>query len=301
MLYCHKKGADSTLVNTEKNLLYSLHKSYDLYHLVLILLKELRDISIRKIEIASNKNIPTQEDLNPNKKFIYNKILIQISEHEELLDYASKNRLSWEDQEATLKTILNDFILTPEFTTYMNNSEFSYKEDKDIIVFFLNKFLINNEDFSSIVEDEGIFWNDDIEIAIAMALRTIKKFKKDELAPLMPKYTNNDDELFAKTLIRKSLLDYQEHTNFIEKYTKNWDIDRIAFLDILILILGVTEAKEFPNIPVKVTINEYIELAKNYSTNKSGVFINGILDKMISDLRKEKIIVKTGRGLIGEE
>jgi len=301
MLYCHKKDAESTLLNTEKNLLYSINKSYDLYHLVLLLLKEFREISIKKMEIAINKNIPTEEDLNPNKKFIYNKLLIQIAEHPELIDYTKRNQISWDNQEIAVRKILADFISTPEFTEYMNGSEFSYKEDKDIIIFFLNKFLINNEDFFTLVEDEGIFWNDDTELAISMALRTVKKFKAEAPAHLMPKYTNDDDELYAKTLIRKALIDYQNHSNFIEKYTKNWEIDRIAFTDILILILGLTEAKEFSNIPVKVTINEYIELAKNYSTNKSGTFVNGILDRMISDLRKEKVILKSGRGLIGDE
>ncbi|MCT4636519.1 MAG: transcription antitermination protein NusB [Bacteroidales bacterium] len=301
MLYSHNKREDGTLQNTESELLYSISKSHDLYHFMLLMLVEFREYANRKIDIAKNKNIPTFSDLNPNKKFIKNKLLLQLSEHIDLRSYVERHKLSWANQQIVFKKIYNDFIATDTFKEYMKNEEVSYAEDKKIIVHLLEKFLLVNKDLYSVLEEESIYWNDDIELIIGMVVRTVKKFKAEKPGHLMPLYRDSEDEGFAQKLIRHSVMNHHKHVTLIDKYIKNWEIERIAFIDILLMSLAISEAKEFTSIPIKVTLNEYIEIAKYYSTPKSGNFVNGILDRIFTDLRKEKVIVKAGRGLVGEK
>jgi N utilization substance protein B len=174
--------------------------------------------------------------------------------------------------------------------------------DKKLILDVYTAEIVNSEGLYQVLEEQSIYWNDEVEFVISMIAKTIKGFHPadGENASLMPLFKNDDDREFARDLFRKVILHKEEFSKLVESYTENWDVERIAFLDLLILEMAITEAVAFPSIPTRVTINEYLEIAKFYSTEKSSVFINGVLDKIFKHLKEEKRIVKMGRGLIGE-
>jgi N utilization substance protein B len=184
----------------------------------------------------------------------------------------------------------------------MESEQDSYEWDKKVLVKVYSEDILNYEPIYQLLEEESIYWNDDVDFVISMIIKTLKSFKAHdgEDARLMPMFKNEEDRDFVKNLYRKAILKSDDNLKLISEYTKNWDVDRIAFMDILLMQTALAEIIEFPSIPVKVTLNEYIEISKFYSTNKSSTFINGILDKIVNKLRSENKIQKLGRGLIGE-
>jgi len=189
------------------------------------------------------------------------------------------------------------------YTEYMEDKTRSYLDDRKFVEKLFNKIILISEDLYQVLEEESIYWNDDVEFVVSMIVKTIKKFNElsDSDQSLMPLYKDIEDKDFTKDLLRKAILNHDELREMIKEHSKNWDVDRIAFMDILIMQLAITEFLYFPSIPTKVSMNEYIELSKYYSTDKSRNFINGILDKTLKDLKKEGKIKKLGRGLIGEQ
>jgi len=184
----------------------------------------------------------------------------------------------------------------------MEDPEPGYEKDKKLIIDIYTNDIANFESIYQYLEEESIYWNDEVDFVISMITKTIKNFKPTdvEFLPLMPLYKNDEDKEYVKVLFRKTLLRREEYRQLIKDYIENWDIERVALIDFLILEMAITEAVEFSSIPTRVTINEYIEIAKYYSTSKSGIFVNGLLDKIFKDLKQKEIIKKTGRGLIGE-
>jgi N utilization substance protein B len=189
------------------------------------------------------------------------------------------------------------------FEQYMAAPTCTYSDDKQLVINILSREFEDFDDLFVSLEEQSIYWNDDIEFMLSMVVKTLKKFKENqpESTPLFPMYRGDDDEDYIKRLLRKVVLKHAENLKLIDEFTKNWEVDRIASMDILIMELALTEILEFPSIPVKVTFNEYIEIAKYYSTDQSSTFVNGVLDKIIQSLRRQKKIVKQGRGLIGDD
>jgi N utilization substance protein B len=192
--------------------------------------------------------------------------------------------------------------MTPYFKEYMEDSTRNYEQDRKLIMEVYSSEIINTESVYQTLEEQSIYWNDEVEFVISMIAKTLKGFKEKEgeNSLLMPLFKNDDDKEFARDLFRKVVLHKEEYGKLVESYTENWDVERIAFMDLLILIMAITEAVAFPSIPTRVTINEYIEIAKLYSTEKSSLFINGLIDKIFKHLKEKQKIVKVGRGLIGE-
>jgi N utilization substance protein B len=188
------------------------------------------------------------------------------------------------------------------YEEYMRNEAGNYQADKKFITRLITELFSNSEDLQSNLEEQSIFWNDDMEYISSMVEKTLKKFKSDsgEKAPLMPLFKNAEDEEFVKILFRKAVLHSEKCSELIDKNTTNWEVERIALMDILVMKLAITEILEFPEIPVKVTLNEYIEIAKYYCTSKSSTFVNGILDNIVKEIRDEGLFNKFGRGLVGE-
>jgi N utilization substance protein B len=184
----------------------------------------------------------------------------------------------------------------------MNSDINGWAEDRKLIIRFLSYLLENSEDIEGVMEEMSIYWNDDLDFISAMAEKTLRKIKEDsdEEFQLMPMYRSDEDDVFVKKLLRKAILNSEEHIALIDNNTTNWEIERIALMDTLVMQLALTEIREFPEIPVKVTLNEYIEIAKFYCTSKSSTFVNGILDKIVKEMRSKGIFEKKGRGLIGE-
>ena len=184
----------------------------------------------------------------------------------------------------------------------MSSNTKGFNEDKKFISDIYTKIIVNHEPLFQNLEEQSIFWNDDVEFVIGMIIKSFRSFKatSDENVGLMPLYKNDEDKDFVKRLYRKAILNHKEYEELISKFIKNWDVERVAFMDIVVMSLAIAEMVEFPEIPIKVSLDEYIEIAKFYSTQKSNVFINGILDKLVDHLKKEGKIKKMGRGLIGE-
>lgn len=303
-LYAFHSSPDQSINLAEKELFFSINKSYDLYHLLLQLLVEIRDYSLNRIELNRNKKIPTSEDLDPNLKFVSNDILKKLSENEALKKYLDKSKLTWVNNPELIKKLYHELVDSDEFKLYMANddNDNSFSKDRDIIEFLLTDIIAPSEDLSQILEEQSIYWNDDLEFVLSMIIKTLKKMKSnsDTNSPLFPLFKDDEDLEFTKTLFRKSILNSAEHREIIRKHLRNWDLDRVAFIDVLIMELALTEFIYFPSIPTKVSLNEYIDLAKYYSTEKSKTFVNGILDKILKSLKEEGKIIKAGRGLVGE-
>lgn len=301
VLFAHYKSQNSSLSNLEKELFLSIEKSYHLYHYLLLLPEALAELAQAKIDLARQKFRPTPEDLNPNTRFVDNKLIRQIADNEDFSLYIAQNRINWKHFPELVRILFNRMVESDYYREYMNAPVCEYAQDKYVLISFLQGELEHSEEFASFLEEQSIYWNDDLEFVLSMAVKTIKKADEETGIVPMPIFRNDEDEDFAKRLLRKTVLYHTENLELIERFTRNWELDRIASMDILIMELAITEILEFPSIPVKVTMNEYIEIAKYYSTEQSSTFINGVLDKIIADLRKNNRFEKQGRGLIGED
>ena len=287
---------------TEKELHFNIEKAYDLYHYLLLLLIDVILYAESRIEIARNKRIPTQEDLHPNTRFIDNRLAEQLRNNEQLLRYVDQHKLNWANHPELIKEIYNRLSESEEYADYMKEEDSGYAEDKRLVTFLYTHIIFSSERLDSILEEQSIYWNDDLEFITSMIVKTLKKFKEEDgpKKPLMDLYKNKEDRDYVVKLFRQTILHRDEYVEYIKKNTRNWDLERIAFMDILIMQTAIAELVAFPSIPIKVSLNEYLEISKFYSTSKSNVFINGVLDKVVMQLKEEKKIVKTGRGLIGE-
>ena len=303
LLYAYFQSAENSMNKYEKELFFSIQKTYDLYHYLLILLIDIANYAESRIEIARLKKIPTREDLNPNTKFVDNLIIQQLRINKQLNQYLNTTKLSWVNTPELIKKLHNRIRMAPFFKEYMEDPDRTYEKDKKLIMDIYIFEIVNSEHIFQTLEEQSIYWNDEIEFVVSMIAKTLKGFKESEgeNSGLLPLFKNEDDKEYVRTLFRKVILHKDEYRKIVETFTENWDIERIAFMDILILEMAITEAVEFPSIPTRVTLNEYLEIAKFYSTEKSSVFINGLLDKIFRHLKEEKKILKTGRGLIGED
>lgn len=299
LLYAYFNSNDGGLKKYENDLQYSIEKSYDLYHLFFLLLLDVREYAVRRIDRAKNKRVPTQQDLNPNLKFVNNRVIKQLDNSTRFHRYIENQKLTWVNHPELIKRVYNDLDQSDVFNRYMYSEEDSYKDDKEFVIKFYAEYLVNNDLLYQILEEHSIFWNDDIEFVLSMNIKSIEKAKPDNIdLNLFRLFKNEEDSEFAKKLFRMVVLNHEEHEKLIQGNIKNWDVDRIAKLDLMVLEMAVTEILQFPSIPVKVSFNEYIELVKFYSTNRSNAFVNGVLDKMIGQLKKEGKVKKVGRGLM---
>jgi len=290
-----------TVHAAEKELFFSMHKFHELYHKMLYLMVDLKRYAENRIEIARSKNAPTYEDLHPNTRFIDNQLIRQIEENEDLYTFVSNKKLDWSQQRAFIRDLNNYLIETDLYKDYMHSNANSYQTDKEFVLRIYETLLPDFDPLFQQLEEQSIYWNDEVELVISFIIKSLKDLRKDAQGTLQfPLFKKEEDRQFAEELFRKTIRNYNEYDQLIENNSRNWDLERIAFMDILIMKMAITEILEFPSIPTKVTLDEYIEIAKYYSTEKSNVFINGILDKVIAQLRSEDKIHKQGRGLIGE-
>ncbi len=302
VLYAFNRKKGDSLESAEKELLLSLKKSYDLYHLLLLLIIEIIDVAEEKIEIARQKKIPTNEDLNPNTKLIDNRLVKQLSVNQQLKNYSKKTGLSWRDYIELPRKYYNILKDSDIYKEYMGSGKSSYAEDKKFVARLFDLILMESEELESVLEEKSVYWNDDLDFVSIMVDKTIRQFKEstEDDHSLMPLYRSDEDEIFVKTLLRKTILNSDTLMELIDSNTTNWEIERVALMDTLVMQLAITEIMEFPEIPVKVSLNEYIEIAKFYCTSKSSTFVNGILDKIVREIKEKKMFSKKGRGLIGE-
>lgn len=294
IVYSYYQNENNDLKVAENELLFSLQKSYDLYHYLLLLILDVTNLQKRILETKKCKYMPTEEELNPNTRLIDNRFATQLAENISLQKYVNEQGLSWSNDEEFVKNVL-DLILNSEiYAEYLKNEEDSYEVDREFWRQVFKKVICGNDMIEEYLEDKSIYWNDDIEIVETFTLKTIKKFEeqKGSKQELMPMFKDMEDKAFAIKLFHQSLLKGKEFRERINKHMKNWETERIANMDLIIMQVAIAEMLTFPSIPVSVTLNEYIDAAKYYSTPKSGNFINGILDSIVNELKKEKLLLK---------
>lgn len=291
---------DHAIHHSEKELFFSINKSYDLYHLLLLFPIELMKQEEQRIDAAKQKLRPTQEDLNPNTRFVDNKVVNQLRNNWQLSKYISENKIGWIKYPELFKSVYQKMREKEYYKQYLEKPENTFEDDKEFIVRILEEEIPFNEGIEYALEEQSIFWNDDLEYILSMVIKTIRGFKETDSPQksLMPLFKNDDDREFAKKLFRRVIMNHEEYNELIKKHSQNWEFDRIAIMDILVMQMAIAEMIEFPSIPIKVSLNEYIDIAKDYSTSNSNTFINGILDNIVKDLKAEGKIQKTGRGLI---
>jgi N utilization substance protein B len=282
--------------------MHSLRRSYDLYHLLLLLILDVIDYAASKIELARQKKVPTAADLHPNTRFMDNQLAEQLRNNRDLRGYLDKHPVSWMQYPEIIKLLFQSLEDTEFYQAYMEDTLPSYNHDKKLVERFYSDVVMNCEDLYVNLEEQSIYWTDDVDFIIKMIIKTLRRFTVDEFGggSPMPMFKDKDDQDYVRTLLRKTIQNEESYLEMIKASANNWELERIAFTDNLILQLAISEAVEFDSIPTKVTINEFLEIAKLYSTHKSSQFINGILDNIFAGLKKEGRIKKSGRGLIGE-
>jgi len=299
ILYAHFNSEGSDLIKSEKELLFSIQKAYDLYFYLILLAIDIKRYAVSRIELALKKKLPTWEDLHPNTRFVDNEVIRQIEESAALKKFISERKLSWVNHPELIKSLYNKLIESTYYQQYLERASCSYEDDKQLLIDFYTVELEDYELFYEILEEQSIFWNDDIDFMVIMVIKTIMDIGPDKIT-FPPMYKSGEDREFAFRLLRASIEHYNEYRKLIETYIDNWDIERVAHIDNLIMQMAINELIEFPSIPVSVTFDEYLELAKYYSTPKSSIFINGLLDKISTDLTGKGIITKIGKGLMTE-
>ena len=298
-LYAHMKSDADSLMASEKMLVTSIDKTYDLYFLLMSLVVEMAQYAEQRQEAAKNKKLPTYEDLNPNRKFVDNAVIRLLAQSDSVNDVLASRKLSWAKYPELVKALFTQLEQSDYYKKYMASQESSFRDDLALITEFYTRELEESEILESALDEMSILWNDDLGFALLMVTRTLSNMRASHAeVKVLPKFKSEEDLDFAMQLFEKASLGYADNLLYIEKFTRNWDVERIAFMDNLIMATAVAELITFPSIPVKVTLDEYIEIAKFYSTASSSTFINGVLDKVVASLQEEGRIQKSGRGLI---
>ena len=298
--YGFYQDADSDSVKAKKALDHSINKMHELYILLLNLIAAMQGIAIDRIEAGRKKQLPTPEDLHPNTKFVRNAPLRILANSKNLQRVTEELGVGWAKHQELLRNMFREMIADDEYLNYMNSDERGFKHDRDSLIRMFKKNLINNEIFQDTLEEESIFWIDDLDLASSMVIKTIKSIHEedDDVTLLEVWRDDEDDKAFMDGLYTQTLAQGEENEKLIKEGANNWELERIALTDKILMKMALAEAKTFPSIPLKVSLNEYIELSKYYSTDKSHGFINGILDQLFTKLLDSGDIKKTGRGLI---
>ena len=297
-LFAHIKSGADNMIASEKTLMASVDKAYDLYFQMLTLPVEIVRYAEQRQELAKQKKLPTFEDLHPNTKFVDNSIIRIIANSDAVNDHIAARKLGWGQYPDLIRTIYTQLIDSDFYKEYMQREERSLDDDRHLLEEFF-KAMQNCEALDDVLEEMSILWNDDLPYIVMMILRTLANIRPSHTDLKIPaKFKSGEDPEFVKTLFEKTLINYTSYQDYIERYTANWDVERIVFMDNLILATAMAELINFPSIPVKVTLDEWIEISKYYSTPGSSTFINGVLDKIVESLTSEGRIKKAGRGLI---
>jgi len=298
-VYAMQQSKNDDLLKEEKFLKHSILKMFDLYVLNIQLLVKVQDLAAKKIELSKKKILATAEDLKPNTKFVNNSIINTIRESVSLESYLHVNKLeNWDLDDEYVKIIFDELQKSDLYQKYLDTVENSFKVDKAFVIDFFKEIIAPNEKLAEYYEDKMISWVDDIPFVNTWVVKSLSKQKPNKPFLLGSLYKDKDDEDFVSDLFKKTMLHQHTFEEDIAEKTPNWEKERIAEIDMILIKMAITEFLHFASIPVRVTINEYIEIAKDYSTQKSGYFINGVLDKLSKDYLSLKKIKKIGRGLL---
>lgn len=299
-LYAYSQSKNDSMITEEKFLLKSMDEMYDLYLLLLDLMVEIRRHSEGYLEKSQQKHLPTREDMDPNRKFVDNEVLRKLENHSSLQNALEVRKLTnWKNDDEYISILLNEIRENDAYEAYMSSRSSTFKEDKEFLLYIFKEIIAPNEKLYDYLEDKKITWLDDLPLVNTAIVKMLQKMKEGSNEQALTKlFKNDEDKEYAVQLFRKTLLNDESLAAEMEGKTPNWDKERIADLDTILIKMAVCEFLKFPSIPVKVTINEYLEIAKEYSTPKSSIFINGVLDKLSKEYKEKGKLNKMGRGLM---
>ena len=292
LTYAYYQNGNKNIDSAEKELLFSLSKAYDLYAYMLALIPAVARESRKYLEVAQSK-AQREGTTMPSQKFAYNRFAIQVEQNTALNDILDAKKISWNDHPEFVNKLYLQITDSQIYKEYMDSSDDSYEADRELWRKLYRTLIENNEGIDSILEEESLYWNDDKEIVDTFVVKTIKRFdeKAGHKQAILPEYASEEDIDFARKLFRAAILNADEYQHYMGEMSRNWDFNRLAFMDVIIMQIAIAEMMTFPGIPINVTINEYVEIAKLYSTPRSGGYINGILDPIA------RMLVKSGRML----
>ena len=306
VLYSNAIAENMSLDQAQSQLDVACEATRDLYVYMLGIVSPLTKIARERIESAKSKFNPTEEELNPNMKFADNALAKLLDADVDFKKMFSKKKFSWDQYDIFLKKVMTSIASKEYFAEYMNSPKTSLKEDCKLFTRIFEEEFVESEELERILEDKSIYWNDDLAYALTWCCKTLKSFEKGESWKMPPLYQSDlisgpeveSDQAFVRKLMQSAFAGYERYFSMISEAVSGWEKERLFSTDVALIVLGLAEACSFPTIPVKVTINEYVEIAKFYGTQKSRSFVNGLLDKLIQSLTEEGKIVKTGKGLM---
>ena len=293
LTYAYYQNGNKNIETAEKELLFSLSKAYDLYNYLLALIVGITHESRRHLEVAQSRANREGTEI-PSQKFAYNRFAMQLEENKMLNDFIESKKLSWDDEPEFLKKIYTQITESQIYKDYMESTEDNYDTDREVWRKIYRNLIQDNADLDTLLEEQCLYWNDDKEVVDTFVLKTIKRFeeKNQSKQELLPEYSNEEDKDYARKLFRATIMNADEYQHFMSEASRNWDFSRLAYMDIVIMQIAIAEMMTFPSIPVSVTINEFVEIAKLYSTPRSGGYINGMLDAIARHLVQSGKLLK---------
>jgi N utilization substance protein B len=294
IVYAYYLKSSGDLKSAENELMRSMQHAYNLYHYLFVLIILLTDAEQKRLDLLKYKYLPTDEELNPNMRLVNNRLAEQIRINKTLEKFINSNGTLWNNGSPSfVKNLLNKITSSAIYRAYQD-SEDNYDSDKDFWRKTFKNIILNDEELQEIINDNSIYVDDDLDMVSTFVIKTIKRFAPETGAhqELLPMFKDDEDYRYAIHLLHRTILEEKDNTELINKQIKNWELDRIASIDLYIMQIALAELKNFPSIPISVTLNEYIDLARYYSTPKSAHFINGILDAIVNELKSEGLLLK---------
>ncbi|MDO4171509.1 MAG: transcription antitermination factor NusB [Prevotellaceae bacterium] len=285
LTYAYFQNGNNKIDNAEKELLFSLSKAYHLYNNLLLLIVATTRMSRKHYDFAVAKAEREGGEM-PSPRFAFNKFAVQLEENKELRTFAEEQKDIWEDRTEFVKNLFVRIEQSETYNEFMASEDDDYETHREVWRRIYKQFIQGNPELDSILEEVSLYWNDDKDVVDTFVLKTIKRFdpKKNNKQELLPEYTDEEDKEYARKLFRATILNAEQYQRYMTEASRNWDFKRLAYMDVVIMQLAIAEMLTFPNIPINVTINEYVELAKLYSTPRSGGYINGMLDTIARHL-----------------
>lgn len=294
LTYAYYQNGNRNMDNAEKELLFSLSKAYDLYNYLLQLIVAISNESRKRYELdlarAKREGIEM-----PSQKFAFNRFAVQLEENKTLGEWVEEKHSSWDDDIEVVRKLYSCIVESDIYQEYVQDEADDYEHDREVWRKLYKQFIMNNDDLDALLEEKSLYWNDDKDVVDTFVLKTIKRFAPENKGDqeLLPEYKEPEDRDFARKLFRATILNADQYQGYMSEISRNWDFSRLAYMDIVIMQIAIAELVTFPNIPATVTINEYVELSKMYSTLRSGGYVNGMLDTITRNLYAKGIILKS--------
>lgn len=294
LMYAFYQNGDKNIDTAEKELLFSLSKAYDLYNYLLMLMVAITRYGVKVVEHQEEVNKAAHIKTKVSHRFIDNKFVLQLESNNQLNEYKEKQKKSWDNEIVYIKKMYETITASDIYAEYMAMEDTDYNADREFWRKVYKNIIMKDEELDNVIEDQSLYWNDDREIVDTFILKTIKRFDpaNGETQELVPEYKDVEDRDFAIRLFRRTILNDEYYRELIARCVKNWEFNRLAYMDVVIMQVAVAEMLSFPNIPISVTINEYVEIAKWYSTPRSAGYVNGIIDSVAKMLKREGKLMK---------